>query len=275
MPWKYVLAGLAAVTLSSAAFAQVISHGTFFISAFSSDVAVVAIDSRGTIKSTGKRHINDRFCKIVPLAPSAFFFSAGVATAFHPKTGKVVFDTRDIAKDVYADSGKSRDFAALADTWALRMEAVLRKIPADPSLLKELVTRGYFVGTTDDGRIAAGAETIAYHPDGKSHFVHTPETIALTASPRIEQPADQPVTDIEREFSGGGQTDRARKVMADNGWTKLGQGPDTLAVHLTNLVTAVRDWSGNDKIGGDIATIILERGKPWRWFHRPDFCPEK
>jgi hypothetical protein len=36
----------------------------------------------------------------------------------------------------------------------------------------------------------------------------------------------------------------------------------------------VRDWSGDVGIGGDIATVILERGQKWRWFHRPSFCPE-
>ena len=37
-------------------------------------------------------------------------------------------------------------------------------------------------------------------------------------------------------------------------------------------VKAVRDWGNDDEIGGDIATIILERGKKCRWFHRPEFC---
>lgn len=37
-------------------------------------------------------------------------------------------------------------------------------------------------------------------------------------------------------------------------------------------VTAVRDWGNDDEIGGEIATIILERGQKCRWFNRPNFA---
>jgi hypothetical protein len=33
-------------------------------------------------------------------------------------------------------------------------------------------------------------------------------------------------------------------------------------------VKAVMDWSNDPTIGGDIASIIIERGKKWRWFSR-------
>lgn len=41
---------------------------------------------------------------------------------------------------------------------------------------------------------------------------------------------------------------------------------DAQAVRLNNLV------AGDDKIGGDVATITLEPGKNQRWFRSADFC---
>jgi hypothetical protein len=265
-----------AVMLSRAAVAQdvSVSHGTFFLFGISTDFAVVAIDSRGTIETKTRNRIDDRFCKIRPLSRNAFFFFAGVGMLFRGGTGNVTFDTRDVAKDVYANSGNSRDFGGMAEKWALRTENSFRRANLAPSLLKETMTRGYFVGTKDDGAIDAGAETIAYHADAAQHFTHTPEHFTLTARPYTQQPVDKSVRDIEQEFANGGQTERAKKIIQDREWAKMANGPDAAAVRLSSLVTAVRDWSGNDKIGGDIATIILERGKDWRWFHRPDFCPE-
>lgn len=266
---------LFAAMVSHAAAAPDALHGTFFIVGISTDFAVVAIDSRGTIMSTAKNRINDRFCKIRPLAHDAFFFSAGLSALLQSRTGKVIYDARDVAEDVYAGSGTSRDFGGMAEKWALRTENAFRRNSPAPALLKGIITRGYFVGIKDDGGIDAGAETIEYHADSAQHYTHTLERFTLAATPRIQQPAEKTALDVEQEFANGGQTERAKKIIQDNAWTKIGNGPDAVAVRFGNLVTAIRDWSGNDKVGGDIATIILERGKDWRWFHRPDFCPEQ
>jgi hypothetical protein len=266
---------LFAAMLSRAAAAQDALHGTFFIVGISTDFAVVAIDSRGTIMSTARNRINDRFCKIRPLSHNAFFFSAGLSALLQSRTGKVIYDARDVAEDVYAGSGTSRDFGGMAEKWALRAENAFRRNSLAPSLLKDIIARGYFVGIKDDGGIDAGAETISYHADSAQHFTHTLERFTLAATPHIQQPADKTALDVEQEFANGGQTERAKKIIQENAWAKIGNGPDAVAVRFGNLVAAIRDWSGNDKIGGDIATIILERGKDWRWFHRPDFCPDK
>jgi hypothetical protein len=71
------------------------------------------------------------------------------------------------------------------------------------------------------------------------------------------------------EFFDGGQTDRAKNVAETAGWKP---GPDTDATRNSSYVAAVRDWSGDNDIGGEVATIILERGKGWRWFRRPNFA---
>jgi hypothetical protein len=82
--------------------------------------------------------------------------------------------------------------------------------------------------------------------------------------------------EILAEFAEGHVSDRANDVIAKfrtrmDGTTNL---PEIWAAKIKTYVEAVRDWSGDVGIGGDIATVILERGQKWRWFHRPSFCPE-
>jgi hypothetical protein len=264
------------------ALAQDVGHGTFYLFGISRDFAVVAIDSRDMIKTTARDRFNDRTCKIRPLSPTAFFFSVGIETAIREATGKTVFEARDIAKDAFAGAGSAGDFTNLAETWASRMERTLRKLPLSPSIMKDMAAKGYFVGargffigTAPDGDIVIGTGTITYRPEGKVHFVHAAEAVTPTATPRVAQSANQPALDVEKEFVNGGQTDRAKKIIQDNAWAKIGDGADGQAQRFENIVAAVRDWSGNPAIGGDIAVIILERGKTVRWFHRPDYCPEK
>jgi hypothetical protein len=267
---------LLAALVSRPAVAQDFAHGTFFIFELSTDYAVVAIDSRSTITpKNGQIRFNDGVCKIRPLAPNAFFFSTGLDRVFHETTEREFFDARDTASDAYANAGRPPNFETLTDKWATWMETSFRHARLSPEALKDTMTKGFFVGIKDNGDLTADAATIGYHADSAAQFTHTPENFTATAKPSLEQPVDKPLIDIESEFANGGQTDRAKKVMQDTGWATAGNGPDTTALHLSTLVTAVRDWSGNDKIGGDIATIILERGKPWRWFHRPDFCPQQ
>ena len=267
---------LLAALISRPAFAHDFSHGTFFIFALSTDYAVVAIDSRSTIISkNGQTRFNDGVCKIRPLAPNAFFFSTGLDRLFYEMTEREFFDARDTASDAYANAARPPDFEALTDKWATWMETSFRHAKLSPEALKDQMTKGFFVGTKDSGELTADAATIGYHADNAAQFSHTPQSFTPTAQQHIEQPVDKPLIDIESEFANGGQTDRAKKVMQDTGWATARSGLDATALRLSTLVTAVRDWSGNDKIGGDIATIILERGKPWRWFHRPYFCPEQ
>jgi hypothetical protein len=266
---------LFAAMFSRAAAAPDASQGTFFLFGISTDFAVVAIDSRGTITTAARKRINDRFCKIRPLSHNAFFFSAGLGVLFQSRTEKVLYDARDVAQDVYAGFGNSRDFGGMAEKWALRAESAFRRNNPAPSLLKGVVTKAYFVGIKDDGDIDAGAETITYHADTAQHFTHALEHFTLAATPHIQQPLEKTALDVEQEFASGGQTERAKKIIQENAWAKIGNGPDAVAMRFGNIVAAVRDWSGDDRVGGDIATLILERGKDWRWLHRPDFCPEQ
>src|SRR5262249_33591846 len=160
-----VLLSRAAGAVGAASF----SHGTFFIFELSADYAVVAIDSRETISprhsaSNKMNRVNDASCKIRPLAPNAFFFATGFDSAFN---GVIeLFDVRSLANDAYANASRPLNFENLADKWATWTEASFRHARLSPEALKNPMVKGYFVGTEDNGELAADAVTIGYHADG-------------------------------------------------------------------------------------------------------------
>jgi len=133
------------------------------------------------------------------------------------------------------------------------------------------MSEGYFVGLYSSGDIAIAGRQINYEGGNSPGFRSVPKSIVPDL--RRDSTWAQGYFDILNEFADGGRTDRAKQVLKVLPAAEAGS-LDSEAALVTAFVTAVRDWSGDKGIGGDIATIVLERGKGWRWFRRPDFCPE-
>lgn len=259
------------VAFSPPSVAQGIGHGTFFAAGFTPDYAVVAIDSRETAGGV----VDDRYCKIRPLSRNTFFFARGVTSATDDATHAGVFDVRDIARNVYVQfgSGTTR-LAELAQAWAAQTERVYNTRPVAFARYArdDIMADGFFVGMDAGGNVAFGAQTIRLAP-GSPRFVDAPEPQPpVRPDPAVFPTFASEYFDIIREFANGGETARAKDALARLG--PLPDGTDGIAARYAAYVAAVRDWSGDVSIGGDVATIILERGHDWRWFHRPDFCPE-
>ncbi|MGA3301875.1 MAG: hypothetical protein ABSC72_01140 [Methylovirgula sp.] len=153
------------------------------------------------------------------------------------------------------------------------MESVYNAHPAEfgaHAATDGAMAKGFFVGEDQQGRIEVGAELISYKPEALVSFVDQPIEIDLS-SRDVHPLLHNGHLEIIREFFGNGITERAKKIIDGLSAKK---GPDADAAKFSAYVAAVRDWSQDPTIGGEIAAIILERGKGWRWFHRPDFCPE-
>jgi hypothetical protein len=72
-----------------------------------------------------------------------------------------------------------------------------------------------------------------------------------------------------------GATQRARLKIAEvKARQATASGVDVWAIQSSMVVKTVMEWSNDPSIGGDIASIIIQRGKKWRWFSRPAFCRE-
>ncbi len=244
---------------------------TFFVAGFSPDFAVVAIDSRMILGRT----VSDAYCKIRPLSKNAFFFARGSTSAYDNEDKKSVFDARDIAQNVFAGSGRETPPAAdLARSWADRMKSVYDKHPLEfaREAVDGLMAEGFFVGTDADGKVTLSGQAIRYQGRGKDRFFGVSEPV-LSGDPGDGPKYVSDHRDIVKEFSGGGKTARAKKVLARIDPSL--RGPDAVAARYSAYVESVRDWSRDKGIGGQVATVILESGKGWRWFRRPGYCPEK
>ena len=263
------LAAFAAVI--NVAVAADLMHGTYFLAGISSDYAVIAIDSRESHRSGANVVANDRYCKIRILSRDIIFFATGTTSAISAKTGATIFDARDVAQRTFEDF--TGDFDDLPNRWAMQMEAVYMRyadsFPFVPA--NEIIADGFFIGTNHLNEIAASEAMIFRRSDLFNGFAFRRERIV--PGPPGSTLLNNGHFEILEEFYGSRPTDRAKNIIAETaGWNS---GPDTDATRYTSYVAAVRDWSGDAGIGGEIATIILERGKGWRWFRRPDFCPEK
>jgi hypothetical protein len=269
---KHVIKLLALTTALQGAVAEELLHGTYFLAGVSNDYAVIAIDSRESHPTGVNNAANDRYCKIRPLSRDVIFFATGTTSGLNTSTGAIIFDARDVAQRAF-EYFTDDNFDNIANKWATEMKTIyvslLNSFPLGTS--SETVARGFFIGTNSHNEITASAATIFSRPELFTRFDIRIERV-------VPGPPDHmPILNnghfkIMEEFFDGGQTDRAKKLVAETaGWKP---GPDTDATRYSSYVAAVRDWSGDNDIGGEVATIILERGKGWRWFRRPNFCPE-
>jgi hypothetical protein len=261
---------VAVASVFNPAAAQIVQHGTFFVAAYTPDYAVVAIDSR----QLSGGDINDRYCKIRILSNNAFFFARGATSAVENNVG--VFDARDIARRVFLQFGNDTTIAEIAKTWAARMKQIYEARPDEfgRSAIGGVMTDGFFVGIGANGDVVIEGQRIDYQPLGVPKFISTAEP----KPNRLEDPPYLPIYaagyfELMNEFRNGGETERARNIIPQ--FAASQGGPDAIAVRYSAYVTAVREWAGDRAIGGDVATIILEKGGGVRWFQRPDFCPER
>jgi hypothetical protein len=251
--------------------AQIIEHGTYFTAGSTSRYAVVAIDSRQMRGGI----IDDQYCKIQVLSSKAFFFARGTTSASDNNIS--LFDAREVARSVFVEFGAGTTrFAEMAAAWAARVKAIYDSRPDEFGrfAINGIMADGFFVGVDANGDITMEGQRISYQPFGLQKFVTIPQ-------PKPNGPPVIPYLptyvsgyfEIMNEFRNGGTTERARKISAEFGASQ--DEPDSIATRYSAYVKAVRDWAGDPGIGGDIATIILERESGIRWFHRPDFCPER
>jgi hypothetical protein len=263
----------ALILMLHATTAALLLHGTYFLAGVSTDYVIVAIDSRESSFGAAGPITNDRYCKIRPLSNRVIFFATGTTSAISSKTRATIFDASDIAQHTFEDF-TGDNFEDLANRWAIQMKAVYLSYVDAFSFVpdNEIVAEGFFVGLNSHDEIAGSDATILRRSDLFAAFAFRSERIVPGP------PGNMPLLnnghfEILEEFYGSRPSDRAKKIVAETaGWKS---GPDTDATRYSSYVAAVRDWSGDTGIGGEIATIILERGKGWRWFHRPDFCPER
>lgn len=261
--------GLLSLTSASEVGAQVVpSHGTYYLAEFSPDYTVVAIDSRETRAGL----VDDTYCKIRPLSARAFFFASGATSARDTATQTLLFDARDLASSIYSRHESAASSAKqMAAEWAAEMKRFYAAHPIDFASLAAsdgTMAVGFFVNQDASGSVTFGGQTITYL---RGSFFSTDFVIPPTIG------GQRPVffeghRDIIAQFFGA--PDATQRALELKSTLPAQAGPDGDAARFWAYVGAVRDWSDDRGIGGEIATVVSERGRGWRWYHRPSFCPE-
>lgn len=261
------------VLLSVDAFGLNFWRGTYYAVAISKDLAVIAIDSRSTNLQNPSAAPDDRYCKIHPLADDLIFFSTGMVKATDAG-GHIIFDAADWASLAYNKTPDRKNLQEMASLWDDYMRISYRYIFAlHPNLWSEFngktVIKGFFVGFDRRDEMVISNAAMEASGNRMDTKLETNKQLGNDV-PFVHGGHAEIINEYIDE-----KTSRAKQIRAEV--KERGGGKpmiEALAITAESFVRAVRDWSGDPAIGGDISVIMLERGRKWRWFHRPDFCPE-
>jgi hypothetical protein len=239
-----------------------------------SQYIVLGAESRGTLIESGEYKGENDICKIQSLDDHTAFSSSGRFIINHVGEG-LLYNAWDSAKNIFIPRV---DLNALAERWALTTEVAYYNIYAKGGdvTLKGLKTDSVVTGVFSDTRqFKAIAVTVRndrnllgikfYHTTprllevGKMEGYSTPLGMALfqefwgTTSGRAkDKQAERRKTIHDRHYEGG---------VAEAFTVKMG------------IDTALLWNDGRDReIGGETATLILEKNMPLRWHHESEIC---
>jgi hypothetical protein len=256
------------------------SRGTVVVADFAHDHVIIAADSRTTTWSHGvKIGVDDTNCKIAILSDDMLFFQLGIGKTVD-RNGTVIADPEKIALQSYQSAAlfperpKIKD---VAEKWASSMDSVYRH---DYSL-----TGDYLFANTDFNQLGIGgfagiepeSSSLRVHlamnsyiktAEGGVAFVHKVGTLIPNEQGSLHSFGFEKYA---VEFS------QRQSVRAKAAWKEIANTPQPVgaieqrALLPQKATEAIIDWSRSPVIGGPIAVIVLEPGKPIRWF-APGAC---
>jgi hypothetical protein len=238
--------------------------GTFYKVVHEQKYIVGAVDSRLT--HTGDSAASDT-CKVEILGDHAFFLAQGIVKQTDAD-GHASFDAYAVAKRAY-DSSAASDIttrAAAAKFAATANEAFARDYQGGPD---RIYVVGIFAESLPDGSLNLDFATV-YSKKGALERL-----VAGAAPPEgKEASAYQPAGFSEIAKEAKERTSERSKALYDRLSEKLSHATnvDQDALAADDTVQAVEDWGNNKTVGGDVATVILESGKPVRWYTKPSNC---
>jgi hypothetical protein len=244
------------------------------------DFIIVAADSRVTGED-GRPRRREK-CKITLLDDRSFFASAGVVSAREAgEPGAIRFSADRIAKYQY---GASPDLRLVADGWAQVMEA---KFNAQQYSWKRVVVNMQRRFDVEDrlfaqGIFGSGRATIAAW-ETRVNYDQMPSAITFSHGAIREIVEDEEGINLWGTNSGRGlviellqgATPRAaqwRVSVAEEAEHHGYRHVDRLAFGMKRALDYAVAIGVDPAIGGEVATLIVERGRPARWFSKPSVC---
>lgn len=201
--------------------------------------------------------IGERYeiCKITVLDDHSIFVPEGVAGSANG------FDAGAIAVEKFSQAG-GKVLDDVAKQWAAEMvERIGAAYPNNRYGIDDLAARS--AGVIANGVFITQTDVIYAVRAALTH--RTPRTIDFGF---FVQPISygSPISAGHFQFAWSALAEAQKHWGADT--------PDDWAAAAEFVVARVRDSSIDPYVGGDIATIILERGKSLRWYHQPIGCAQ-
>jgi hypothetical protein len=246
-------------------------QATVFVAARSEDYLAVAMDTRVTTRSALPflpDHHSNMFCKIRPLSNRVTFFLTGLATLDE-------IDTMKIATDTYLHARDTRQPIGLRKLTS-EFSKELATLFSERQLDYRYATIGVFAGTDFDGSLSVYEGYIVGEPLQHTFTSQVQQIAPYEGNVRYRASAHG---DIMKEFLDK-PTERANQLKRDFIFeykdhipTPTDDNADGAALIATAIVKGIIMWSGDEGVGGEVSTIILERGRGVRWFRQLSFCP--
>jgi hypothetical protein len=238
--------------------------GTFYKVVHDQKYIVAAIDSRLTHSPASETSDG---CKLQVLGDHAIFMAQGVLKQTDAN-GHDTFDAYALAKQAYNSSAASDiTTRAAAEKFAIAAnEAFAQSYHGGPD---RIYVVGIFAESLPDGSLNLDFATV-YSKKGALERVVAGAAPAEGAEAAAYQPAG--FSEIAKEAKE--RTSERSKTLYDRLSEKLSHATkaDQDALAADDTVQAVEDWANNKAVGGDVATVILESGKPIRWYTKPTNC---
>ena len=250
--------------------------GTIYTGVFNENYIVVAMDSRVTQLDLTQR--KDNVCKILPIADHLVFFSAGLTEAM--RQGGIGFNDRQIAIETYRGINNHAPIVDIAAGWSRAMiKAYKSFFSNNPEDIRKIyehnqnLISGYWGGEDLNGRLVlydaeivlsasgnvSGHDVVSVSP-GKGENTH------VIGNGNLQ---------ILQEMNGVGTSERGKAIMdAIRAESEGKSRPEKEAIWASHITRSLVDWGNDPRAGGEVVTLILERGQKWRWFPRSDLCPK-
>lgn len=234
-----------------------VAHGTFYFVQLEDDFVVAAVDSRANYPGS---HC-DNAIKIVVLNDFTIFLCQGISIGEG-------FSATEIAERMFAQRISPVDPYDLASNWATEMRAHIEMLwKNDPGLVNSMrpdAASGVFLGHADTSSVSGAVAQIQQEtPSAFKTIVHR-----MQSGDKISTGGHEEIIQEVDAFSSD------RSIVLRSKFADPGNNQATFLATMAQMyVTAARDWTGDNEIGGEIAAIILERGRKYRWLHRPGFYP--
>jgi hypothetical protein len=257
------------------AFGFTLLGGTYFTAVLYKDFAVVAIDSRAS-DINGVTPPDDRYCKITPISDELIFFATGFV---HAKNlfAEDIFDAGQngrLAFDNTADHGNLDEMIHHWDEYMRRSYSLAFVINPNwkSKLVGKMIVKGFFAGIDKTQTMVISEADISSNLTGEPYTQFSEARVQTAEAGRFVHGGHY---ETITELYDNGRTQRARDVLSEIASKTSGLPVmEAMAIRAQTFVRFVRDFGNDSGIGGDIGVVILEGGKKWRWYHRPDFCPE-